>query len=186
MNLSSTITHHPLLPPSSPLLTHPFFTSARPLILPPPNLCALLPGSQPHYLFFFFTLSLPLPSSTFAVRSLSHSLSIPPPPPPSVSGDPLVQSQLAGLAAPKLSGRRPVAARNPVLRGNYPPHGLQEHTKTYARASRVHTHKETPHNVHLTAIRSISIFRRACMLVRAHVCLLEMSRPVSSTRLPLC
>lgn len=103
-------------------------------------------------------VSLLLPSFDLSLSSLHSALPSflsviqihpflfsPPPCRPSLhpslrSMPPVISGSVSGsrLSPLKLSPRRPVSGRNPVLRGNYPPHVLLQHTQ--ARRHRILLH----------------------------------------------
>lgn len=103
---------HLLSPPHPFCSCLPFDLSSffSPVIFPP---VSPFHRSDPPLLLFFF----PPPSLSPSLCSLSPMI------PGSVSA--------SRLSALKLSQRRSVAGRNPVLRGNYLPHRLLQHTQSF-------------------------------------------------------
>lgn len=201
-------------PPSilSPLFLHPPITQ-RPLFIlsQDPSLVFLSSSPPPHpsiptsiWPFISSHCNLPsLPPSrsftpTCAFLPLSPSLF----PPPSLCPlSPVIPGSVSasGLSALKLSQRRSVAGRNPALRGNYLPHGLQQHTWTHIHTGCYSIPADLYRHTDISSIAgkvselnpmvctvSVQTFICTCVCLFFCVILREMSGPVSSASSLLC
>lgn len=167
-----------------------FFSSSFLLLLTLP----FLPLFDPSFLLFV-TFAPRFPVSWSHPPFLSFFLSPSPSLPPSTHPlSPVIPGSVSAsrLSALKLSQRRPVAGRNPALRGNYLPHGLQQHTQTHIHRLLLYTRRsvqtDTKISVQLQAAGLFELLVRTHLSVIACVCVLlyKMSRAVTSTASPLC